>query len=64
MNVIRSKGHELFTEQINKVALLSADDRKVFCVKMGSKRLLMDMKKWILMEMVCEWFMREFMGGL
>jgi len=30
MNVIRSKGHELFTEQINKVALLSADDRKVF----------------------------------
>jgi len=35
-----------------------------FFVKMGSKRLLMDMKKWRLMEMVCEWFMREFMGGL
>jgi len=28
MNVIRSRGHQLFTEEINKVALSSADDKK------------------------------------
>jgi len=31
MNVIRSRGHELFTEEINKVALSSADDKRIIC---------------------------------
>ena len=29
MNVIRSRGHELYTEQINKVALSSNDDKRI-----------------------------------
>jgi len=28
MNIIRSRGHELFTEEINKVALSAEDDKK------------------------------------
>jgi len=31
MNAIRNRGHELFTEQIKKVALSSADDKRVIC---------------------------------
>ena len=29
MNVIRSRGHELYTQQINKVALSSNDDKRI-----------------------------------
>jgi len=29
MNIIRSRKHELFTEQVNKVALSSSDDKRI-----------------------------------
>jgi len=29
MNTIRSQKHELFTEQVNKVALSSSDDKRI-----------------------------------
>ena len=29
MNIIRSRGYELFTEEINKVALSAKDDKRV-----------------------------------
>ena len=29
MNVIRSHGHELFTEEVNKIALSANDDKRV-----------------------------------
>jgi len=29
MNIIRSRGHELFTEEINKVVLSAEDDKRV-----------------------------------
>jgi len=29
MNKIRSRGHELFTEKVNKVALSAEDDKRV-----------------------------------
>jgi len=31
MNVIRSRGHELFTEEINKIALSANDDKRIIC---------------------------------
>ena len=29
MNVIRSRGHEVYTEEVNKVALSSNDDKRI-----------------------------------
>jgi len=29
MNIIKSRGHQLFTEEINKVALSAEDDKRV-----------------------------------
>ena len=31
MNVIRSRGYELFTERVNKVALSACDDKRIVC---------------------------------
>jgi len=31
MNVICSQGHELFTEEISKVALSASDDKRIIC---------------------------------
>jgi len=31
MNVIRNRGQELFTEEINKVALSNANDKRIIC---------------------------------
>jgi len=31
INVICSRGHELYAEEINKVALSSADDKRIIC---------------------------------
>ena len=33
MNVIRSDGHEIYTKEINKIALLSNDDKRVIMVE-------------------------------
>jgi len=31
LNVIRSRGHKLFTEEINKVALSASDHERIIC---------------------------------
>ena len=31
INVIRSRGHELFTEEINKIAPSKSDDKRFIC---------------------------------
>ena len=31
MNVLRSHKHDMFAETVNKIALSSADDKKIIC---------------------------------
>ena len=44
MNVIRSRNHHIYTEEINKIALSSTDDKRIICDD-KTTHLLMENKK-------------------